>query len=320
LLARRLLTEPHAVGGADRADVDELVLLDPVPPPSDLCADPRVRTVTEDLRQALPDVGEVDAVFHLAGVVSGAAETDFDLGMRINVDGTRAVLEWGRAHRRPPVLVFTSSLAVFGRDPTVETPLDPVDDDTLPRPRSSYGFQKFIGEQLVADYTRRGYLRGRSVRLMTVAVRPGRPNAAASGFVSGIVREPVHGIATVCPVGPDTPIALSSPRRTIEGILTAAAVTDRRWGSTCAMTLPGLSTTPGQMAAALDRVVGPGTSEFISWTPDPAVVRIVGSWPAHFRTRRAAGLGLLPNEGVEAVIQEFLRTRTRPARQAPAPS
>ena len=159
-----------------------------------------------------------------------------------------------------------------------------MDDDTLPRPQSSYGFQKFIGEQLVADYTRRGYLRGRSVRLMTVAVRPGRPNAAASGFLSSLLREPVHGLPTTCPVPPDLPVALSSPGRTIQGILTAAAVSDERWGSTGAMTLPGLSTTPREMAAALDRVVGPGTSDLISWVEDPAVIGIVGSWPARFRT------------------------------------
>jgi nucleoside-diphosphate-sugar epimerase len=305
LLARHLLAETYAFGGGPAVEVDELVLLDPAQPPPEVRGDPRVSLVTGGL-DAVAAVGEVDAVFHLAGVVSGAAEADFDLGLRTNLDGTRTVLEWARAHPTPPILVFTSSLAVFGRDPAVAGPPNLVDDDTLPRPQSSYGFQKFIGEQLVADYTRRGYLRGRSVRLMTVAVRPGRPNAAASGFLSSLLREPVHGLPTTCPVPPDLPVALSSPGRTIQGILTAAAVSDERWGSTGAMTLPGLSTTPREMAAALDRVVGPGTSDLISWVEDPAVIGIVGSWPARFRTARAARLGLRANEDFDSVIREFL--------------
>ena len=199
--------------------------------------------------------GEADAVFHLAGVVSGAAEADFDLGMRTNIDGTRAVLEYGRRHTVAPLVVFTSSLAVFGSDPAIG-PVGDVDDDTLPRPQSSYGIQKFIGEQLVADYTRKGFVRGRSVRLMTVSVRPGPPNAAASGFLSGIIREPLAGERARCPVDPDTPVALSSPRRSLEGILRAAAVDDATWGSRTAMNLPALTTTPREMARALDRVAG----------------------------------------------------------------
>jgi len=305
LLARRLLDELVVLGGAPPVPVAELVLIDLVAPPADVHADGRVRSVTGQLSSALDELGEVDAVFHLAGVVSGAAEADFDLGMRTSVDGTRAVLEYGRRHAAPPLVVFSSSLAVFGSDPAIG-PVGDVDDDTLPRPQSSYGIQKFIGEQLVADYTRRGYLRGRSVRLMTVAVRPGRPNAAASGFLSSIVREPVHGLPAVCPVAPDLPVALSSPGRSVEGILTAAAVSDQRWGSTSAMTLPGLSTTPREMAAALDRVAGAGTGDLISWTPDPAVIAIVGSWPARFRTDRAAALGLRPNADFDEVVREFL--------------
>jgi len=178
LLARQLLDGPVVLGGGPPAPVAELVLVDLVAPPPDVRADGRVRSVTGQLITALDELGEVDAVFHLAGVVSGAAEADFDLGMRTNVDGTRAVLEYGRRHAAPPLVVFSSSLAVFGSDPAIG-PVGDVDDDTLPRPQSSYGIQKFIGEQLVADYTRKGFVRGRSVRLMTVSVRPGRPNAGA---------------------------------------------------------------------------------------------------------------------------------------------
>ncbi len=177
----------------------EVVIADLAAPPPDVAGRPRVRAVTGDLALAARDLGDADVIFHLAGVVSGAAEADFDLGMAVNVDGTRAVLEHARRQESPPVLVFSSSVAVFGADPAIG-PLGLVGDDTLPRPQSSYGIQKFIAEQLVADYTRKGFIRGRSVRLMTVAVRPGKPNAAASSFVSGIIREPLAGLRAPCPV------------------------------------------------------------------------------------------------------------------------
>jgi nucleoside-diphosphate-sugar epimerase len=305
LLARRLLAAPISLGGGKAEHVGELVLVDLVAPPADLARAGRVRSVVGELAVALADVGEVDAVFHLAGVVSGAAEADFDLGMRTNVDGTRAVLEHARRHREPPVLVFSSSLAVFGVDPA-RGPLGPVDDDTLPTPQTSYGIQKFIGEQLVADYTRKGFVRGRSVRLMTVSVRPGEPNAAASGFLSGIIREPVAGQRAVCPVPPDTPVALSSPRATLAGLVLAAEVDDQTWGSRTAMNLPGLTTTPREMAAALDRVVGAGTSELIDWTDDPTISGMVRTWPAEVRTRRAARLGLTAETSFEDIVRAYL--------------
>jgi D-erythronate 2-dehydrogenase len=176
LLARRLLAGPVEIGGR-RVDVDELVLADLVAPAPDLVADRRVRAVTTDLATGAGDLGPADVIFHLAGVVSGAAEADFDLGMRGNLDGTRAVLEHARRQGEPPVLVFSSSVAVFGPEPD-PGPAGVVGDETLPRPQSSYGIQKFIAEQLVADYTRKGFVRGRSVRLMTVAVRP-RPHRAS---------------------------------------------------------------------------------------------------------------------------------------------
>jgi nucleoside-diphosphate-sugar epimerase len=308
LLARRLLASPIGLGGGTAEQVDELVLVDLVAPPADLVSAGRVRSVVGELGSVLADVGEVDAVFHLAGVVSGAAEADFDLGLRTNVDGMRAVLEHARRHRVPPVLVFSSSLAVFGSDPALG-PLGTVDDDTLPRPQTSYGIQKFIGEQLVADYTRKGFVRGRSVRLMTVSVRPGRPNAAASGFLSGIVREPVAGQRAVCPVPPDTPVALSSPRATLAAIVLAAELDDETWGSRTAMNLPGLSTTPEEMAAALDRVVGAGTSELIDWTVDPAIAAMVRTWPADVRAPRAERLGLTTEKSFDDIVRAYLTDR-----------
>jgi nucleoside-diphosphate-sugar epimerase len=305
LLARRLLAGPVAIGGADPAEVAELVLVDLAEPPPDVAGDPRVATVTGDLQLALGGLGAADVIFHLAGVVSGAAEADFDLGMRTNVDGTRAVLEHARRQDRPPVLVYSSSLAVFGADPAIG-PVGPVNDDTLPRPQSSYGIQKFIGEQLVADYTRKGFMRGRSVRLMTVTVRPGKPNAAASSFVSGIIREPLAGLRAACPVPEDTPIALASPRRTLGGILRAAAVSDAAWGSRTAMTMPALTTTPAQMAAAMDRVAGYPASDLIDWTDDPAIAAIVATWPAQVEAARARGLGLEPDESFDDIVRDYL--------------
>jgi nucleoside-diphosphate-sugar epimerase len=305
LLARRLLAGPVAFGGAEPVEVGELVLVDIADPPPDLAEDPRVRAVVGDLADVLDGLDDADAVFHLAGVVSGAAEADFDLGMRTNIDGTRALLEWTRRHRVPPVLVFTSSLAVFGSDPAIG-PIGEVDDDTLPRPQSSYGVQKFIGEQLVADYTRKGFVRGRSVRLMTVSVRPGRPNAAASSFLSGIIREPLAGQRATCPVPADTPVALSSPRRTLEGILLAAAVDDATWGSRTALNLPAISTTPGEMVAALERVAGPEASALVDWSDDPAIAPIVRSWPAHIRTPRAQRLGLAPERSFEDIVRAYV--------------
>jgi D-erythronate 2-dehydrogenase len=304
LLARRLLAAPLALGGGAEREVDELVLVDLADPAPDLAGDARVRVVTGELGAVVGELPGAAAVFHLAGVVSGAAEADFDLGMRTNLDGTRAVLEYARRHDEPPVLVFSSSLAVFGLDPALG-PIGTVTDDTLPRPQSSYGIQKFIGEQLVADYTRKGFVRGRSVRLMTVSVRPGKPNAAASSFLSGIIREPLAGQPAVCPVPPDTPVALSSPRRTIEGVLRAATVDDPTWGSRTALTLPPLTTTPRQMAQALDRVV-PGRSDLISWEDDPTIGAIVRSWPASFRTDRARALGLEPETSFERIVREYL--------------
>ena len=307
LLARRLLARPVTIGDARPAQVDELVLVDLVAPPPDVAADPRVSVVTGDLADAVDEIEDADAVFHLAGVVSGAAEADFDLGLRVNVDGTRAVLERARRHRTPPVLVFSSSLAVFGADPALPGDAGaPVGDDTLPRPQSSYGIQKFIGEQLVADYTRKGFVRGRSVRLMTVAVRPGKPNAAASSFVSGIIREPLAGQRASCPVPRETPIALSSPRRTLQGILRAAAVDDAAWGSRTAMNLPGLATTPRSMADAMDRVVGYAASDLIDWTDDPVIGAIVRSWPARVETPRATALSLRPEASFDDIVREYL--------------
>ena len=309
LLARRLLdTTAISVGGAEPRPISAIQLLDLVEPPHDLSAEARIGALTGPLEQTIPQLGDVDLLCHLAGVVSGAAERDFDLGMRTNLDTLRQLLDHARSFAATPVVVFTSSLAVFGSDPAIG-PVGHVDDDTLPRPQSSYGIQKFIGEQLLADYTRRGFIRGRSIRLMTVAVRPGKPNAAASSFISGIIREPLAGQRATCPVPASTPIALSSPARTIDGIVKAITADDRTWGSRTALNLPALSTTPGDMLNALDRVTNTNPSSLIDWVQDDAILAIVGSWPAKFSTPRANELGLAAPTSFDDVIREYLTSR-----------
>ncbi len=286
---------------------DDVVVVDAVPPQPALTEHPRITFYTGDLRSLAATLPPADIVIHLAAVVSSEAEADFDLGMRVNLDTTLALLERCRSWQTVPTLVFASSVAVFGRDPFAPT-IEPITDDTLPRPQSSYGVQKFIGEQLVTDYTRKGFVNGRTVRLMTVAVRPGKPNSAASSFVSSIIREPLAGQRASCPVSPDTPIIISSPRHTVDALVAAAAASPLAWGSLTATNAPGLTTSPREMAAALDRVAGAGTSEFIDWVDDPAIEAIVGSWPARFNAARASQLGLETVGSFDEVINEYLRS------------
>jgi nucleoside-diphosphate-sugar epimerase len=249
-------------------------------------------------------------IFHLAAAVSGECEADFDLGIRANLRATESLLAACRELGTNPVVVFASSAAVFGA--SAEHPLPAVvDDHTLPNPQSSYGVQKVIGEQLLADYTRKGFLRGRAIRLMTVCVRPGRPNAAASGFLSGIIREPLAGQRAVCPVDAATEVALMSPPRAIDGLLCAATSSDRAWGGRTAVTLPALTMTVAGMVAALEQAAGPDVTALIDWIPDPAVARIVTSWPARFRTERAARLGLAPDPDFGSVITMHLAESRR---------
>jgi D-erythronate 2-dehydrogenase len=286
-----------------------LLLTDRAEPPSDLRSDARVAFVGGDLlemalRRDLP--GPVDAVYHLSAAVSGECEADFDLGMRSNLDTTRALLDACRALGTRPLFVYASSLAVFGARPGYPMPV-PVDDDTLPTPQGSYGIQKFIGEQLVADYTRKGFIRGRSVRPVTVSVRAGRPNGAASGFLSGMVREPLAGLRARVPVARETAVSLASPANTIAGFVRAGEASDAEWGAATAINLPGFTATVGEMADALERVAGPQATALLDWVPDPAIERLVSTWPGHVAFTRARGLGLQPDASFDDVIRDYIR-------------
>jgi nucleoside-diphosphate-sugar epimerase len=312
-LARELLAAGTLeVAGGVPQPVRRVTLVDRAPAPPDLAADERVAAIRGDLGDLLDPVGAgwnalaaADVIFHLAAAVSAECEADFDLGVRANLRGTESLLASCRALGTCPVVVFASSLAVFGA--SGEHPLPAVvDDQTLVNPQSSYGVQKVIGEQLMADYTRKGFLRGRTVRLMTVSVRPGRPNGAASGFLSGIIREPLAGQRAICPVDARTEVALASPTRAIDGLLCAATSSDEAWGGRSAVNLPPLTVTVADMVAALERAAGPEVSALVGWVPDPAVARIVRSWPARFRTDRAARLGLAPDPDFDSVISLHL--------------
>jgi nucleoside-diphosphate-sugar epimerase len=314
-LARTLLAQGQlSLAGAPAKPITQITLVDRANPPADLMADPRVRALTGDLNDLLENkedgtsvvTKDTALVFHLAAAVSGECEADFDLGMRSNFAATLALLGACRALKTQAMVVFASSLAVFGDSPEQPTPAV-IEDNTLPTPQSSYGIQKLIGEQLTADYGRKGFIKGRNVRLMTVSVRPGTPNGAASSFFSGMIREPLAGIKAPCPVPADTPVALSSPARTIQGLICAAQASDLAWGPRTALNLPALSTTTGEMAAALERVAGPAATALIDWTPDPVIMNIVKTWPAAINSVRARGLGLLPEDNFEAIIREYIR-------------
>jgi D-erythronate 2-dehydrogenase len=245
--------------------------------------------------------GEIDTVFHLAAVVSGAAEADFDLGMRVNLEGTRNLLERCRKLARPPKVVFSSSVAAFGGEMPAE-----LDDSTTPTPQTSYGTQKVLGEYLVADYSRKGYVDGRSLRLPTIVVRAGRPNAAASSFASSIIREPLNGVAVECPVGPQTGIWLLSPRRVVDAFIHAAELPASQWPSARVVNLPGITATVEEMLRALERVAGKETAKRVTFKSDARIEAIVRTWPVRLRTRRALAMGFKPDADAQTLIRDYI--------------
>jgi D-erythronate 2-dehydrogenase len=288
-----------------RGDVDELVLFDNAPPALPLPEDRRLSVVTGDIadREAVRRVVSpgTHSVFHLAAVVSGQAEADPHLGYRVNLDGTRAVLDACRMLGTCPRVVFASSLAVYGG---VLPPA--VGDDTPLTPQTSYGTQKAIGELLVNDYSRKGFVDGRAVRLPTVVVRPGRPNRAASTFASSMIREPLAGREAVCPVAPDTIMALASPRRVVDGLLHAHDLPADAFTTSRSLQLPGFSVAVGEMAAAVRRAGGEAAYARIHWEPDPQIQQIISGWPQELRASRAHALGFTADSGIDAAVQAFV--------------
>jgi D-erythronate 2-dehydrogenase len=306
-LARALLARGTLAGRR----IEQLVLADQAAARADLAADARVESRVGPLLahcEAL-STEPFDGVFHLASAVSGECEADFDLGLRSNLDSTRALLDALRARVQggaaPARLVFSSSVAVFGPDPAVPLPAL-VTDTTLPVPQTSYGAQKLICEHLVADYTRKGYIDGRAARLMTVTVRPGRPNGAASSFFSGIVREPLAGDESVCPVSADVSHPVSSPQRTVQGLIAVFEASREAFVGRTAMNLPALNVTVGEMLAALEAVAGKAVRARVRFERDARIAGIVANWPKGATAVRAAGLGLQAERSFEDIIRQYI--------------
>ncbi len=299
LLRRGTLAGPDGA----QAPIGRIVMLDVARPAG--FDDPRLDIQVGDLADAEVVRRAVapgtHSVFHLAAVVSGQAEADFDLGMRVNLDAARLLLEACRGAAAPPRVLFTSSVAVYGGDlPAL------VDDGTPLHPQSSYGTQKAIAEMLLYDCTRKGYVDGRVARLPTISVRPGRPNQAASSFASGIIREPLNREPAMCPVPPDAKLWLLSPRKAIEALIALHDVPASALGRARSVNLPGVSVTAGEMVATLGAVAGAEFPAYVQWQRNPAIERIVCSWPAAWDVTRAQQLGLAGDPDFAAIVRAYV--------------
>ena len=310
LLARAILERGALTDSRGQTrPIRELVLVDVVAPAT--AGDPRVRAIVGSLAdRAVVDAvisSQTDSVFHLAAVVSGQAEAEFDVGMRVNVDATRNLLERCRACAVPPKFVFASSLAVFGG-----TLPDPVPDDAPVTPQTSYGTQKAIAELLVSDMSRKGFIDGRSLRLPTIVVRPGKPNKAASSFASGIIREPLAHIAAICPVAPSTALWLQSPRAVIANFIIGHEVPADEIARSRAINVPGISVAVRDMVKALRTVAGDAVAGLVRWERDPVIDRIVSTWPARFTADAGRTLGMRADDDFESIVRAHQSGRGRP--------
>ncbi len=294
----------HDGGGApDGGGIafDEIVSLDLAPCP---VQDARVSSAVGDIADPALLASVVDAetigVYHLAAVLSGGSEDDFDLAMAVNVDATRSLLEACRAAGSRPRFVFTSSLAVFGG------PMPDVVPETLAtQPESTYGAFKSIGELLVNEYSRKGFVDARICRLPTISVRPGLPNSAASSFASGIIREPLNGVPAPCPVPTDTRMWLSSPDAAVANLVRAFAVDGQAIGGWRVMNLPGITVTVEEMLASLERVGGAQARALVTLAPDQRIMDIVCSWPGDFEVARPLALGFIRDETFDDVVRQY---------------
>ena len=306
MIGRKLTARLVKDGSLNGAAIDELTLIDVVVPEPPAGFKGAVELSGEDLSApgaaAKAVAGRPDAIFHLAGVVSGEAETNFDKGYRVNLDGTRALLEAVRAAGGyKPKFVFTSSIAVFG------APFPPaIPDEFHLTPLTSYGTQKAICELLLADYTRRGFLDGVGIRLPSIVVRPGKPNKAASGFFSGIIREPLSGQEAILPVADSVLHWHASPRSAVGFLVHAAGLTRAQLGDRANLTMPGVCCTVGEQIAALKRIAGDKVTARIRRAPDALVERIVAGWPSRFDARRSVALGFVVEKTFDDIIRAYI--------------
>ena len=305
MVGRKLAERLASDGRLGSREISHLHLYDVVPAEKPAGARFPVEISTGDLSQASESTRLVadrpEMIFHLAAIVSGEAEQDFDKGYRINLDGTRYLLEAVRQAGHKPRVVFTSSIAVFGA-PFPEA----IGDQFFTTPLTSYGTQKAIGELLLADYTRKGMLDGIGIRLPTICVRPGKPNKAASGFFSNIIREPLAGQEAVLPVGEDVRHWHASPRSAVGFLLHAATIDGAKVGPRRNLTMPGLSCTVGEQIAALKKVAGDKVVARIRREPDPTIIGIVAGWPRNFDASRAESLGFKSEKTFEDIIRAHI--------------
>lgn len=305
LIGRKLTERLVADGTLNGGAISDVLLMDVIEPEVPAGAGFAVGTQAVDI-SAPGAYGRLAAfrpnvIFHLAAIVSGEAELDFEKGCRINLDGTRALYETVRLGGFTPRLVFTSSIAVFG------APFpDAIRDEFHTTPLTSYGAQKAMGELMLADYSRKGFFEGVGIRLPTIVVRPGKPNKAASGFFSGILREPLTGRRATCPVSPGVMHWMASPRSAVGFLIHAAGLDVRKIGHRRNLTMPGVAVTVGEMVEALERVAGSGPVRLIDWEPDGFIAEIVAGWPRNFDTSRAAGLGFACEADMDSIIRVFI--------------
>ncbi len=304
-LAAKLLERGHlSIGGFEPRPINRITLAD-ITPATGLPADHRLQFRQVDITdfRAVQEliVPGTQAIFHLAAIVSADAEENFDLGMSVNFDGTRNILEAARRLGTTPGLVFASSVAVYGGDlPEVGN------DELMLTPTTSYGTQKAMCELLVNDYDRKGFINGRAIRLPTIVVRPGKPNKAASTFASSILRDPLAGKTAICPVSADSKMFFLSPRRVINAFIKTMELPSASLGVLKRFTLPGISASIGEMAHTLEKVAGKETADKIQWIPDPHIQKIVSGWMPDYFAQRALGLGFEADENIEEIIRAHI--------------
>lgn len=303
-LGRRLAKELIEKGGLSRGELVHLTLVD-IAFPDNMPQDSRLECIAGDFSEeaVIKDIVQhrPDVIFHLAAIVSGEAEKNFPLGMKINFHGSLRLLEACRDLAFHPRIVFASSCAIFGGDVSRV-----VQDDTSPKPRSSYGTQKAMVDLLMNDYSRRGFVDARCLRLPTIAIRPGKPNAATSSFVSGIIREPLNGKTATYPVPPETPVWIQSPKRVIQNFIHAANIEEELLGDDRTINLPGLTTTVQDMIDSLARISNPEITKLISHQPDAFLQSIVLTWPPHFEPLKATRLGFVTDRSTDEIIQTYM--------------
>lgn len=306
-VARELLADGLKIGSDGTVvPVEAITLFDIAEPPRGIAVnDPRVRFVTGEVsdREAVDAAlgHDTSGVFHLAAVMSGQAEAEFDIGLRVNLDGTRNVLESCRAAGNRPRVLLSSSIAVFG-GPLPEV----IDDATTPTPQSSYGVQKLIAEWLVADYSRKGFIDGRAARIPTVCVRPGKPNAAASSFTSAVIREPLNGIDYACPVSEQTQMWICSPRKAVANLIRAFELPSAAWVPMRSVTLPGITVSVSDMIASLKRFGGEKAASRVTIVVDPHIDAIVRTWAARLSTPRATAMGFTADASMDEIVAQYV--------------